>query len=250
MSDDLEEYARTRDVHLRDELVARHLPLAKFVARRMRANLPEHIDLDDLVALASIGLLDAIEKFDPAKGFKFSTYAVTRIRGAVLDGLQQMDWAPKHINTRVWKLRRAIGVLATKLEREPTDAELAEEMALSIEEVRAARVDSQRMVINGLEVPLASDSDGPQARHEVVDLNGWESDLAGEISELRGYVASALSGLGAREAAVLTLYYRDGLNLRQVADRLGVSATSAITTHTQLIEKVRTRLSVVGGMLN
>jgi RNA polymerase sigma factor for flagellar operon FliA len=147
VSEALVEYAATRDVGLRNQLVLRHLPLVKFVARKMSSNLPENVDLDDLVSWGSIGLIDALEKFEPERGWQFSTYAVNRIRGEILDGLQRMEWAPKQITSQVRRLKRVMGDLQHELNREPTNDELAARLDIDVATVRSIRLDaSQRNV--------------------------------------------------------------------------------------------------------
>lgn len=251
MTEDLIAFARTRDPQLRGELAVRHLPLVKFVARKLSANLPAHIDIDDLVSWGSLGLLDALDKFDPAREVRFSTYAVTRIRGAILDGLQQMDWAPKQITSRVRALRRLKSDLTNELGYEPSVEELAERAALSPAEIRAAMVHDTTTRVRPLDGPGSSENDGQSASPilgELADMGAWEQDLAGEISELRTRMAVAVNGLGERERAVLTLYYRDGKTLRQIAEMLGVSVSSATQAHTHLVENVRDRLAALGGV--
>jgi RNA polymerase sigma factor for flagellar operon FliA len=250
VSDELEHLARTRDPVLRGELAVRHLPLVKFVARRMSSNLPAHIEMDDLVSWGSLGLLDALDKFEPARGHRFSTYAVTRIRGAILDGLQQMDWAPKQVTTRVRNLRRLREVMTNELGYQPSEEQLAERIGVSAAEVRSWLVDDRVTRLRPLDDPIYQSSDGSEHRMvgEYMADSDWEHALSGEISELRQRMAHAVCGLPPREAAVLTLYYRDGKTLRQIALDLGVSVSSATQAHTHLVAAVRDRLALMGGV--
>lgn len=242
MSDDLAIYAVTRDPELLSALAARHLPLVKFVARKMSANLPNNIDVDDLVSWGSLGLLDALEKFDPSREVQFSTYAVTRIRGAILDGLQQMEWAPKQVTSKVRSLRKTRQALEQELNREPTDEELAEHMEATPEQVRAWRVDDTTQRIKPLDPP--SDSEDDFSINPATDA---EQEIAAEVAEIRQRVSMAVRRLPEREQAVFLLYYRDGLTLREIADHLGVSVSSATQTHTRLVEGIRDSLAAFGG---
>lgn len=248
VSDDLARFAATRDQELRGELAVRHLPLVKFVARKMSLNLPAHIESDDLVSWGSLGLLDAIDKFDPARGVKFSTYAVTRIRGAILDGLQQMDWAPKQITSKVRAVRRWQQQLAAELGYEPSIEQVAERMESTPAEVRGWMVDDYATRVKPLDGPAGS-NDGTDAFPVSGELKeDPDQEIAGEVAEIRSRMTAAVRTLGEREQQVFLLYYRDGKTLRQVADELGVSVSSATQAHTRLVEQVRDRLAAFGGV--
>lgn len=244
MSDDLATYALTRDPEIRDSLAVRHLPLVKFVARKMSANLPSNVEVDDLVSWGSLGLLDALDKFDPQRGVQFSTYAVTRIRGAILDGLQQMEWAPKQVTSKVRAMRRLVQSLQQELNRDPTDEELAERMEVTPEQIRSWRVDHNTQRIKPL-APLEEFDDDSRGIDPVAEA---EQEIAGEVAEIRQRVIVAVSHLPAKEQAVCLLYYRDGLTLREIAEQLGVSVSSATQTHTRLVESVRESLAAFGDM--
>jgi RNA polymerase sigma factor for flagellar operon FliA len=246
MADDLATYALTRDPDLRGALAVRHLPLVKFVARKMSANLPSYVDLDDLVSWGSLGLLDALDKFDPGREVQFSTYAVTRIRGAILDGLQQMDWAPKQVTSKVRAVRRLREVLTNELGYEPSVEQLAYRMDASPEEVRGWLLDDSVTRLK----PLASQSgEDDDARDDPASSSLEDQSIAGEVAEIRGRVTVAVRGLGVREQAVFLLYYRDGLTLREIATELGVSVSSATQAHTRLVEQVRERLAAFGAVV-
>lgn len=246
MSDDLATYAITRDPELRRDLAIRHLPLAKFVARKMSNGLPSHIELDDLVSWGSLGLLDAIDKFDPGRGVKFSTYAVTRIRGAILDGLQDMAWAPKQVTSRVRAVRRLQDLLTNELGYEPSVQQMAERMQCSPAEIRGWLVDDKATQMRPLDGPRGGEGTDMPTMYDVAD--DALQELAGEVGEIRGFVATAVNTLGQRERAVLLLYYRDSMTLREIAATLGVSVSSATQAHTRLVELVRDRLAALGGV--
>lgn len=247
MSDDLTMYARTRDPELRELLAVRHLPLVKFVARKMSRSLPSHIELDDLTSWGSIGLLDAIDKFDPTRQVKFSTYAVTRIRGAILDGLQKMDWAPKQVTSKVRAVRHVRTLLTSELGHVPSVDEMAERMAFSPALVRRWLLDDMTTRVQSLE-PSADDDEGTGHAYTDTVYDEPDQEVAGEVAEIRAHVAMAMRSLGVRERAVLLLYYRDSMTLREIAEHLGVSVSSATQTHTRLINSVRHRLATLAGV--
>lgn len=243
MSEDLATYAVTRDPDLRGALAERHLPLVKFVARKMSRSLPAHMDLDDLVSWGSIGLLDAIDKFDPQREVRFSTYAVTRIRGAILDGLQQMDWAPKQVTSKVRAVRRVQELLIAELGCTPTPEQIAERIDIDVALVRRWLADDSALRVKPLEPGLGDAGEGGFTWELSVEA---EQEVAGEVAEIRSYVAQAVGYLGARERAVFVLYYRDSMTLREIAQELGISVSSATQAHTRLVDQVRGRLAVLG----
>jgi len=243
MGDDLATYATTRDPELRGSLAVKHLPLVKFVARKMSRSLPAHVDLDDLVSWGSIGLLDAIDKFDPDRQIRFSTYAVTRIRGAILDGLQQMDWAPKQVTSKVRAVRRVQELLTAELGYEPTVEQTAARMGIDEALVR-------RWVHDGHIAhwqPLEAGSGDGEGRSTDYAVAAADQEVAGEVAEIGTLMLAAVRCLEARERAVLVLYYRDSLTLREIAQELGVSVSSATQAHTRLVDHVRHRLASLGG---
>lgn len=246
MTEDLTTFAATRDPALRSQLAVRHLPLVKFVARKMSANMPNSIDVDDLVSWGSMGLLDAIDKWDPERQVKFSTYAVTRIRGSILDGLQQMDWMPKQITSRVRAMRRTIEDLRQERGEEPTPEEIAERMEVSPAEVRKWLLDHSLQRVRTLNAPPVQD-DPYGTTGDEVRIEG-DQEIAAEVDEIRDRVAATLARLDSREQAVILLYYRDSLTLREIAVELGVSVSSATQTHTRLVEQVRARLALFGSV--
>lgn len=244
MSEDLATYAATRDPQLREQLAVRHLPLAKFVARKMSANMPANVDLDDLVSWGAMGLLDAIDKFDPGREVKFSTYAVTRIRGAILDGLQKMDWAPKQVTSRVRHLRRAQEELRHLLNRDPSVEELAQKLEVPECDVRAWLLDEASQRMKTLDAPAGDDEQGAHLDLAVAA----DQDVAGEVAEIRARTAAVLNSLGERDQQVFTLYYVEGKTLREIALQLGISVSSATQAHTRLVDQIRHRLAAYGSV--
>jgi RNA polymerase sigma factor FliA len=244
---DLETYASTRNPQLREQLILRHMPLVKFQARRMAGSLPDHIAMDDLISMGAVGLMDAIEKFDPARGLKFSTYAITRIRGEILDGLQRMEWAPKQTTSKVRAVRRVVDGLRHEHGLDPTVEQIAAQMGATEAEVRGWLFDHEALRLKPLEGPLS-----PTETAEGAANPTWfelsirpEQDVAGEVTEIRARVARALRSVDGQEKAMLLMYYRDGRTLKEIAVAMGISSSSAIQSHTRAIEKVRANLSAL-----
>lgn len=247
VSEMLVEYATTRDQGLRNQLAVRHLPLVKFVARKMSANLPENVELDDLVSWGSIGLLDALEKFEPHRGWQFSTYAVQRIRGEILDGLQRMEWAPKQVVAQVRRHKHALADLQQELGRQPTNEEVAEKLGITEAQSLGIRLDMRATRVQSL--------DGAGSRGDAEDSDVAEitipddpaQEVAGEVVEIRRRMADALVQLDAHEARILFLYYEQNRTLREIALELGISVSSATQAHTRLVDRVRNRLTELHG---
>lgn len=234
-------YLETKDPALLDELVVLHLPLVKFIASKVRKALPAHVQVDDLIATGSIGLLDAIEKFKPELGFAFSTFAVPRIRGEILDGLQRQEWVPKQLAARSRLVRRAVDVLQVQLGREATLAEIATACELSEAEVRAAFLDDETSRPSSLQFAEDSPVVEPWLASEP------EQEVSGISAEIRELVARSCVEFTPREEHILAAYYRDSKALPEIAEELGISKSSATLIHTKLVERIRARLQMIGG---
>lgn len=230
-------YAANRDIELRNQLAIRHLPLAKYIAAKMAASLPRHIDIDDLISWGYIGLIDAIEKFDCARGVMFSTYAVPRIRGAILDGLQKTEWAPKQIMLKVRRTQATANDLASELHREPTVQEIAERMGAEPEEVRTALLDARRLRVTTTDEHEREDS------IFMPPSSPAEQELAAEQQELKMKVAEILHDLDPADMEIFRMYYGRKMTLREIAAFLGVSVSLATQAHTRLVEYVRLELA-------
>src|SRR5829696_6850569 len=157
-----QEFKRTGDRGLRDRLILTYAPLVKYVAGRLGSGLPAHVDEGDLVSYGLLGLIDAIERYDPGRDIKFETYAITRIRGAIIDELRALDWVPRSVRARARAIERAIGELEAKLGRAPNDDEIAAKVGLSQEELDESLTDISRSSIAALDELWASSGDGDQ----------------------------------------------------------------------------------------
>jgi len=229
----------SQEVTAREWLVVHYASLVKFVAGRLAAGLPKSVDTGDLVSAGVFGLMNAIDKFDPSQGFKFETYAVPRIRGAILDGLRALDWVPRSVRSRSRSVQDAIAQLEHELGRTPTDAEIATELKISVEELEKWLSD------------IAAGSVGP-LDHVAMDSAPAEADThlqpgrAMEEGELRDAMRTEISKLPEREQAILILYYEDGLTLAEIGDALGVTESRVSQIHTKAVLQLRSRLAAAG----
>jgi len=239
------EYKRTGERRLRDQLIIRYSPLVKFVAGRVSAGLPHSIEQADLVSYGMFGLIDAIEKFDTTRAIKFETYAITRIKGAIIDELRSIDWVPRSVRAKARSVERAYAELEASLGRAPSDADVAAELQISESEllqifgqISYVGIVALDEVISGsradrgesstLGDTLADSSDGPMA--------------AFEVEEMKQVLAGAIDRLGEREKVVLTLYYYESLTLAQIGEVLGVTESRVCQIHTKAVMQLRGRL--------
>jgi RNA polymerase sigma factor for flagellar operon FliA len=227
----------------RDQLIVYYAPLVKYVAGRVAAGLPQNVDQADLVSYGMFGLIDAITKFDPERGFKFETYAISRIKGAILDELRSIDWVPRSVRSKAKSVERAMTKLEAELHRAPTDAEIAEELDLSLDQ------------LNGIYSQISSL--GLVALDEMLSMNGGESITFGdtladrsdgpggvyERVEMRQLLASAINRMNEREKIVLTLYYYENLTLAEIGKVLGVTESRVCQIHTKAVLSLKSRLS-------
>ena len=234
-----EAWHQSQEVTAREWLVVHYASLVKFVAGRLAAGLPKTVDTGDLVSAGVFGLMNAIDKFDPSQGFKFETYAVPRIRGAILDGLRALDWVPRSVRSRSRSVQDAIAQLEHELGRTPTDEEIASELQISVEELEKWLAD------------IAAGAVGP-LDHVAMDNAPAEADAhlqpgrAMEEGELRDAMRTEISRLPEREQAILILYYEDGLTLAEIGDALGVTESRVSQIHTKAVLQLRSRLAAAG----
>ncbi len=218
-----------------------YLPLVKHIARRLSIGLPAHIDLDDLAGWGVLGLLDAAEKFDPTRGFRFETYAFTRIRGAILDGLRQWDWAPERLRQRARLLDETRWSLASGLGRAPTVDEVAEATGLRRDVVLTAEAEADRSVPVSLDETWMAEGEGD--RFSLCDLvpDPAAPDPAdeAEAADLAARLWAAVDHLPPTWRAAVLMLYRDGLTPKEAAAALGLCVSRISQLHGRAIQRLR-----------
>lgn len=229
----------------RRELIAAYSPVAKHVAHTLRLKQSSCVEYEDMLGAALLGLIDAIDRYDPSRGVKFETYATWRIRGAVMDMLRSMDWVPRSARRREAALREAYSRLEAELGRAAEDSEVAAALGITQEELERHLQDSGPLAVVSLEdALLGSEGDARITLGEsVADPNDLSPQERAERSELKRILADALSSLPDQERSVVTLYYYQRLTLKQIGQVLGVTESRACQIHAKAILRLQARLS-------
>jgi RNA polymerase sigma factor for flagellar operon FliA len=205
--------------------------------------MPSHVDYSDLVSYGILGLIDAIEKFDPSRAIKFETYGVPRVRGAILDELRSIDWVPRSVRAKARAVDSALSKLEGKLGRSPTDRELADELEMTTSDLDdILRQTSRAGLLQLDDVLFRQGGSGGQTLGDTLQDQGDAPGATIELEETRRQLAKAIQRLDDRERKVLTLYYYEGLNLAEIGDILGVTESRACQIHTKAVLRLRQRL--------
>jgi RNA polymerase sigma factor FliA len=240
------EYRKHGDRTVRDRLILTYAPLVKFVAGRLGSGLPAHVDEGDLVSYGLLGLIGAIERYDPDRDVKFETYAIARIKGAIIDELRAMDWVPRSVRSRARDIERAIAVLEAKLHRAPTDEEIAEKLGITTEDLDDSLTDISRSSIAALdELWTVSSGSGDQVSliDTIEDTSGPQPSHALDQTEMREALGESIAHLPEREKLVITLYYYEELTLREIGEVLGVTESRVSQLHTKAILRLKAHLA-------
>ncbi len=223
------EFHQTREPALRNRLVMQYAPLVKYVAGRMRTRLPESVDQDDLVSDGVLGLMDAIERFDPGRGLAFQTFAVPRIRGSIIDGMRAMDFVPRSVRDKLRAIAAAQEALEERLGRIPEDAEVAQETRLTLNAVR----------------DLTKQASSNHANLDDLDLADELSTTAGaaiEANDVNASLMRVVDELSERDQVVIALYYFEGLTLAEIGRVLGVSESRVSQVHSRATSVMKSKL--------
>jgi len=223
---------------LRDQLILHYSPLVKYVAGRMAAGLPHNVEQADLVSWGIFGLVDAIDKFDVERGFKFETYAISRVKGAMV------DWVPRSVRAKARMIEQAFAKLEGSLHRTPTDGELAQELGLDEEQLQTTLGQISLVGIVALDEMLSTGERGDSTSvGDMVAETGAGPDAVYELKEMRSRLGEAIRLLPDREKKVLTLYYYEGLTLAEIGEVLGVTESRVCQIHTKSVLQLRSRLT-------
>jgi RNA polymerase sigma factor FliA len=238
------EYKASATRELRDQLIVHYSPLVKYVAGRVATGLPQNVEQADLVSYGIFGLIDAIEKFDLDRGFKFETYAIARIKGNILDELRSIDWVPRSVRSKARAIEKAYGKLESQLHRTPTEAELAEELDMTDDQLQTALSQISFTGLVALDEMLSGGDRGESVTLGDTIADAGDGPMAAfEVEEMRHILAEAINRLPEREKVVLTLYYYEGLTLAEIGTILGVTESRVCQIHTKAILQLRARIA-------
>ena len=233
------------DQGARERLVLAYAPLVKYVAGRMSSGLPAHVEEADLISYGLLGLISAIERFEPSREIRFETFAITRIKGSIIDELRSLDWVPRSVRARAREIERANAKLEHQLHRAPNDKEMSEALDMSVEEFQESLVKISNSSVVALdELWTVSDASG-----DTVSLLDTIQDPAAvdpaqemDLTDMRDRLADAIARLPEREKLVVALYYYENLTLREIGEVLGVTESRVSQLHTKAVLRLKSRL--------
>ncbi|WP_206707243.1 FliA/WhiG family RNA polymerase sigma factor [Koleobacter methoxysyntrophicus] len=233
------EYKKTGDKALREKLILKYAPLVKVIAGRIAVNSSK-TEFEDILSYGIFGLIDAIDKFCIDRGVKFETYAYSRIKGAIIDGIRQNNWVPRTIMDKINMIQKEINNLQKKLRRGPTDEEICQALNISMDEYNRIIQEVSKKNILSLDEII----DKGDIRAEISSNNTFcHPEYVAERSELKLNLAKAINELPDKEKLVIALYYYEGLTIKEISEVLGVSESRVSQLHTKAILRLRGRLS-------
>lgn len=222
----------------RERLILEHLPQVRLIARRIRERLPESVNLEDLISTGIVGLISAIDHFDPSHNVKLKTYAEYKIRGAILDSLRGLDWAPRQQRRRAKRIEAAIAVLEQRLKGPPSEEQIAQALEITIEEYHEWLVDVRGVNLGSLESNSPDEEGQSLLRYISDDEEHWPSRLF-ERAELEKLLSEAIARMPAIERTVLSLYYQEEMTLREIAKIVELHESRVSQLKSQAILRLR-----------
>jgi len=239
----LKDYRSTLDPKTKDEIIVEYAPLIKYIAQKIASRLPANIELDDLISCGVIGLMDAIEKFDPSRDNKFKTYAEFRVRGAILDELRSQDWVPRSVREKAKLIERTYGKLESELGRPATDEEMCAELAISRDEFYEMLNKAKSVsVLNIDDSASFNRGDKKLMAGLLEDSRSANPYNAVSYKNVRDKIKEGIEALPEKQRLVLSLYYYEDLNLKEIGQVLDVTESRISQLHTQAIMKLKGRL--------
>ncbi len=228
----------------REAVIVEHSPMVKYVANRIALRLPPHIEVEDLISVGVLGLIDAIEKYDPARGAKFKTYAEFRVRGAILDELRSMDWVPRSIRKKASQVDAVIQKLQAKFGRPPEDEEVAKELGVSLDQFFDTLNETRSMPVLSLDdLNIVKETGGQQS---LLDCLAGKVDADPQVqfrlNELKEIIAKTIDTLPEKERLVISLYYYKELTMSEIGVVLNVTESRVSQIHSRTMFRLRTKL--------
>ena len=225
----------------RENLIRSYVPLVKFVAHRISSRLPSHVELDDLIHSGILGLMDAIEKFEPARGIKFKTYAELRIKGAILDGLRDLDWVPRSLRRKKKDIENAYHLLEQQLGRAASDEEVAAHLGIPLEDLHKSLGELKGATLGSF-VEGGEDGEGESLISFIPDPDADDPQMLFQTRELRAILKDAVGLLPKKERFVVQLYYFDELTMKEIGTLLNITESRVSQLHTKSMLRLRGKL--------
>jgi RNA polymerase sigma factor for flagellar operon FliA len=238
---DLPEAPEPFDRDNREQIIKDYVPLVKFVAHRVASRLPSHVELDDLIHSGILGLMDAIEKFEPARNIKFKTYAELRIKGAILDGLRELDWVPRSLRRKKKDIEGAYHMLEQQMGRAATDEQVAVHLGITLDELHK-NLDDLKGVTLGTFVEVGEDGEGESLISFVPDPDAEDPSQTFQASEIKEILREAMEFLPKKEKFVVQLYYFDELTMKEIGTLLNITESRVSQLHTKAMLRLRGKL--------
>lgn len=236
------DYLKSKKVSLRDHLITHYLPLVRIVSGRLLSGLPKHVRMDDLYSTGVMGLIKAVEKYDPSRKAKFKTYAQLIVKGAIIDEMRSLDWVPRSIHQKANQIEKATHHLQQKLGRDPTDIEVAKHLGVTIEKYDELVLRVRPAILLSLDKAAEEDQSGVHISERIPDNKAMTSYEVAEKKEFGALLEEAIYKLPEQEKTVLVLYYYENLMLREIGKIMGVTESRISQIHTKALIRLRTRL--------
>ena len=238
-------YKEEGDARSRERLVLAYSPLVKYVAGRMSSGLPAHVEEADLISYGLLGLISAIERFDLDREIRFETFAITRIKGSIIDELRSLDWVPRSVRAKAREIERTNAKIENQLHRAPSDSEMAAALDTTVEEFQESLVRISNSSVVALdELWTVSDSSGDQVSllDTIQDPTAIDPAQEMDLTDMKDRLADAIARLPEREKLVVALYYYENLTLREIGEVLGVTESRVSQLHTKAVLRLKSRL--------
>lgn len=239
-----ETFIEKKSEDARESLLIHYLPLVKIIAGRMKVTMPGSVEYDDLVSTGIIGLINSIDNFKPSRGFKFETYSAPRIKGAILDGLRDVDWLPRSYRQKSRRLDQTMEKLLTSLGRLPDEKEIADELGMDIDEYLRYidQVGAASLVSLDITLPFGNSGESGSLHDVIADREKSDPCTQMEEEDVRGMALSLVEELNEQERSIIALYYYEALTFREIGEVIGVSESRVCQIHTRILSVLRVRL--------
>jgi RNA polymerase sigma factor for flagellar operon FliA len=242
----LKDYRSAIDAATKDEIIIEYAPLIKYIAQKIAARLPSNVELDDLISCGVIGLMDAIDKYDPTRDNKFKTYAEFRVRGAILDELRAQDWVPRSIREKAKLVERTYAKLESQLGRPANDEEMCKELECSQEEFHDLLNKSKSVSLLNIDDSASFNRGDKKLMAGLMEDSRMSNPFnAVSYKNVRDKIKEGIKSLPEKQRLVLSLYYYEDLNLKEIGQVLSVTESRVSQLHTQAIMKLKTKLRTV-----